>query len=91
MTELTITAKGQITLKRSILDRLGVRPGQMVNAEVMADGSLHITAAKSVVVDPRQLPGAKDHPARGMFFKSGRTPATLADMQEAIEAGACGE
>ena len=27
-TELSITAKGQVTLKRAVLEHLGVRPGQ---------------------------------------------------------------
>ena len=38
MTTLTITAKGQITLRKDILRALGVGPGDKVDVQVMPDG-----------------------------------------------------
>lgn len=40
MTTLTVTAKGQITLKRELLQHLGVQPGQQVEVSLLADGVL---------------------------------------------------
>ncbi|TSE20170.1 transcriptional regulator, AbrB family [Tepidimonas alkaliphilus] len=40
MGTLTVTAKGQITLPRRWLQRLGVTPGQQVEVEPLPDGGL---------------------------------------------------
>jgi bifunctional DNA-binding transcriptional regulator/antitoxin component of YhaV-PrlF toxin-antitoxin module len=40
MTTLTITAKGQITLKQELLRHLNVVPGQKIEAEKLPDGRL---------------------------------------------------
>jgi bifunctional DNA-binding transcriptional regulator/antitoxin component of YhaV-PrlF toxin-antitoxin module len=45
MATLTVTAKGQITLKQELLRHLNVAPGQKVRAEKLADGRLMVTAA----------------------------------------------
>lgn len=45
MTMLTITAKGQITLKRDLLRHLNVVPGQKIEAEKLPDGRLIVRAA----------------------------------------------
>jgi bifunctional DNA-binding transcriptional regulator/antitoxin component of YhaV-PrlF toxin-antitoxin module len=47
MTTLTITAKGQITLKRELLRHLKVMPGEKVHAEKLPDGGVVIHAGKS--------------------------------------------
>ena len=45
MTTLTITAKGQVTLKRDLLKHLGVGPGERVEADKLPDGRLVVRAA----------------------------------------------
>jgi len=45
MTTLTVTAKGQITLKQELLRHMNVAPGQKVKAEKLPDGRLMVTAA----------------------------------------------
>jgi bifunctional DNA-binding transcriptional regulator/antitoxin component of YhaV-PrlF toxin-antitoxin module len=45
MTTLTITAKGQITLKQELLRHLNVVPGQKVEADKLPDGRLVVGAA----------------------------------------------
>lgn len=44
MTALTITTKGQITLRRELLQYLGVSPGQQVEAHKQANGVLILQA-----------------------------------------------
>ena len=45
MTKLTVTAKGQITLKQDLLQHLGVVPGQKIEAEPLSDGRVVVRAA----------------------------------------------
>lgn len=44
MTALTITAKGQITLRRGLLEYLGIAPGQQVEVAKLANGMLALHA-----------------------------------------------
>lgn len=44
MTALTVTSKGQITLRRELLQYLGVAPGQQVEVAKLADGTLALHA-----------------------------------------------
>ena len=46
MATLTVTAKGQITLKQELLRHLNVTPGQKVQAEKLPDGRLIVKAAE---------------------------------------------
>jgi bifunctional DNA-binding transcriptional regulator/antitoxin component of YhaV-PrlF toxin-antitoxin module len=45
MTTLTITAKGQITLKQDLLKHLGVGPGEKIEADKLPDGRIVVRAA----------------------------------------------
>jgi bifunctional DNA-binding transcriptional regulator/antitoxin component of YhaV-PrlF toxin-antitoxin module len=44
MTALTITSKGQITLRRELLQYLGIAPGQQVEIHKQANGVLTLQA-----------------------------------------------
>ena len=46
MSTLTITAKGQVTLRKDVLAHLGLRPGQRLAVEKLPDGRLELHAAK---------------------------------------------
>ncbi len=46
MPTLTVTAKGQITLKQELLRHLNVVPGQKVEVEKLPDGRLSVAPAK---------------------------------------------
>ena len=50
MTALTITAKGQITLRRDLLQYLGIAPGQQVEVHKQANGvlTLQVKAAQGL-------------------------------------------
>ena len=46
MTRLTITAKGQVTLKQELLKHLGVGPGEKIEADELPDGRILVRAAR---------------------------------------------
>ena len=46
MTTLTVTSKGQVTLKKELLQHLGVRPGQKIEVDTLPDGQLAVRAAR---------------------------------------------
>lgn len=46
MPELTVTSKGQITIRKALLDGLGVRPGDKLHVDVRPDGGLVIPPAR---------------------------------------------
>lgn len=43
---LTVTAKGQVTLKRDLLQHLGIKPGERVDLEKLPGGVLRVRAAQ---------------------------------------------
>ncbi len=45
MITLTVTAKGQITLKQDLLRYLGVGPGEKIEADKLPDGRIVVRAA----------------------------------------------
>jgi antitoxin PrlF len=50
-TTLTVTAKGQVTLKKNLLDHLGVKPGDRIIVDLcMPDGAV-IRAASRTDID----------------------------------------
>lgn len=46
MSLLTITAKGQVTLRKEVLTHLGVRPGDKISVEKLPDGLIEVKAAR---------------------------------------------
>ena len=77
--ELTITAKGQFTLRQSVLDHLGVRPGAKVSVSLLPGGKVEILPAST---------GHDIRAVRGRLRRPGQAPVSLEAMQDAIEAGA---
>jgi AbrB family looped-hinge helix DNA binding protein len=47
MSTLTVTAKGQITLRKDLLEHLGVRPGEKVTVEKLPDGRIEMKAVQA--------------------------------------------
>jgi len=82
MTSLAITAKGQVTLKRDLLQHLGIQPGQRLDFEKLPAGELRIKAAK-----PR---GSIDNFIGVLAGKSNKV-ATIEEINDAIAAGWAGE
>lgn len=74
----TLTTKGQVTIPKTIRDKLNLRAGDKLDFRLDADGDLRVAAATAPVTE---LKGMVPRPER---------PATLAEMDEAVRAGAQG-
>jgi AbrB family looped-hinge helix DNA binding protein len=46
MSTLTVTAKGQVTLRKDLLEHLGVHPGEKIAVEKLPDGRIEVKAAR---------------------------------------------
>ncbi|OQW55986.1 MAG: hypothetical protein A4S17_05555 [Proteobacteria bacterium HN_bin10] len=80
MGTLTITAKGQVTLKRDLLEHLGVKPGQKVDVDLLPDGSLKVRAA----------PRGEISAVFGLLDNNG-VNLTIDEMNDVIARGWAGE
>jgi bifunctional DNA-binding transcriptional regulator/antitoxin component of YhaV-PrlF toxin-antitoxin module len=47
MSTLTVTAKGQVTLRKDLLTHLGVEPGGKITVEKFPDGRIEVKAARA--------------------------------------------
>lgn len=80
MPELTVTSKGQITIRKALLDGLGVRPGDKLHVDVRPDGGL--------VIPPARRPKTFADLAGSMVPPTG-VSLTIDEINDAIaEAGA---
>ena len=81
MPALTITAKGQITLKRELLRHLGIAPGQQLQVHKLADGVLALkgTAPHGLEAFASCLP------------PPGTTALSVEDMNAVISQGWAGQ
>ena len=46
MSTLTITAKGQVTLRTDLLKHLGVQPGEKITVDKLPDGGILVKAVR---------------------------------------------
>ncbi len=46
MTTLTVTAKGQVTLRKDLLAHIGIRPGDKMTVEKLPDGRIEAKAVR---------------------------------------------
>ncbi|UVC10617.1 transcriptional regulator [Rhizobium sp. TH2] len=46
MTSLTVTARGQVTLRKDVLQHLGIEPGDKIHVDLLPDGRAEIKAGK---------------------------------------------
>ncbi|MDB5423879.1 MAG: hypothetical protein JWQ29_1295 [Phenylobacterium sp.] len=46
MSTLTVTAKGQVTLRKDLLRHLGVHPGEKITVDKLPDGRIVVKAAR---------------------------------------------
>ncbi len=81
MTTLTVTAKGQVTLKKELLQHLGVKPGQKIEVDALPDGELSVKAAPS---------GGTWKEIYGLLAGKTDKVATIGEMNEAIARGWAG-
>lgn len=78
MSTLTVTARGQVTFRKDILQHLGVQPGQKIELHKLPGGKVALTAARSK--------GSID---KFIGLLAGRTSkvATLEEIEKAAAAG----
>jgi AbrB family looped-hinge helix DNA binding protein len=81
MTTLTITSKGQITLKKEVLRHLGVGPGDMVEVELLPKGQVKVgpVPARGSIQD-----------FVGMFKDKVTRPVSIEEMNQVIADGWAG-
>ena len=82
MTILTVTAKGQVTLRKDLLQHLGVEPGQKIEIDKLPDGRITVQAARTT--------GTVDD-FIGLLAGKSRKVATLDEIDEAIASGWAGK
>jgi bifunctional DNA-binding transcriptional regulator/antitoxin component of YhaV-PrlF toxin-antitoxin module len=77
MSMLTVTAKGQVTLRKDLLKHLGVNPGEKITVDKLPDGRIELKAA---------LPTGKIPDAFG-FLKRKDAPSLSIEKMNRIAAG----
>lgn len=77
MGTLKITAKGQVTLRKDILEHLGVGPGQQIDVEKLPDGRIEVRAA----------PTGEISAVFGLLKKKGGPVLTVDQMNEIARRG----
>jgi antitoxin PrlF len=82
MASQAVTAKGQITLKRDLLQHLGIRPGERVDLEKMPGGELRLRAARTTGTVDGFL---------GVLAGKTKKIGTLEEINEAAASGWAGE
>jgi bifunctional DNA-binding transcriptional regulator/antitoxin component of YhaV-PrlF toxin-antitoxin module len=83
MSTLTVTAKGQVTLRKDLLEHLGVQPGAKIAVEKLPDGRIEVKAAR---------PAGKISDVFGQLKtkRKGRT-LSIEDMNKIIARGWAGK
>jgi len=46
MTTLTVTARGQVTFRKNVLQHLGIKPGDKIELDLLPDGRVALKAAR---------------------------------------------
>ena len=82
MTSPAITAKGQVALKRELLQHMGIKPGERVNIEKLPDGGLRLQVMR---------PAGTIDGFIGLLAGKTAKVATIEEINEAAQAGWAGE
>ena len=78
---LTVTSKGQVTLRKDVLNHLGIQPGDRLEVDLLADGKLQLRAKSGKPID--RLFGSLKRP--------GQPKLSIEEMNEVIAAGWAGK
>ena len=76
MTTLTVTARGQVTFRKEVLQHLGIRPGDKIELDLLPDGRGTIRAARPA--------GAIDGFV-GLLAGRTKKVASIEEINEAVE------
>ena len=78
---LTVTAKGQITLRKTVLEHLGVRPGDKVDVDLLKDRRMQVRAKRGKPVAT----------IFGMLARPSTPRRSVEELNDAAAAGWAGE
>jgi AbrB family looped-hinge helix DNA binding protein len=82
MTTLTITAKGQVTLRKDVLEHLGVHPGEKITVNKLPNGRIEVQAAR---------PTGRIADAFGFLKRQGRPSLSIEEMNKIAARGWTGK
>jgi len=82
MTTLTVTARGQVTFRRDVLQHLGIRPGEKIELDKLPDGRVTLRAARPAGVIDGFI---------GLLAGKTSKLATLDEINDAAAAGWAGQ
>ena len=82
MSTLTVTAKGQITLRKDLLDHLGVQAGSKIVVDKLPDGRILVKAAR---------PTGKISDVFGLLKRKNGPSLSIEEMNEIAARGWAGK
>jgi bifunctional DNA-binding transcriptional regulator/antitoxin component of YhaV-PrlF toxin-antitoxin module len=82
MATLTVTARGQVTFRKKVMEHLGVKPGGKVEIDLLPDGRGIIRAAR---------PAGKIQNFFGVLAGKTKKVATIEEINEAAARGWAGK
>jgi bifunctional DNA-binding transcriptional regulator/antitoxin component of YhaV-PrlF toxin-antitoxin module len=82
MTTLTVTARGQVTFRKDVLQHLGVRPGEKIELQKLPDGRVALKAAR---------PAGTIDGFVGLLAGKSKKVATIEEIDDAAAAGWAGK
>jgi AbrB family looped-hinge helix DNA binding protein len=82
MSTLTVTAKGQVTLHKNLLEHLGVHPGEKLTVDKLPDGRIEMKAVR---------PTAKISDAFGFLKKTDGPSLSIEEMNKIAARGWAGK
>lgn len=80
--KLTVTSKGQVTLRKDVLRHLGVKPGDKIELDILPEGRAELRAAKKK---------GSIEAFFGSLHRPGTKPLTIEEINEVIQKGWAGE
>ena len=78
---VTVTAKGQVTLRKEVLKHLGAKPGDRLDVELLPSGR----------IEARAKPARPVSSVFGMLKRPGERARTIEEITDATEAGWAGD
>lgn len=82
MSTLTVTAKGQVTLRKDLLKHLGINPGEKITVDKLPDGRIEVKAAR---------PMGKISDAFGFLKRKNGPSLSIEEMNEIAARGWAGK
>jgi bifunctional DNA-binding transcriptional regulator/antitoxin component of YhaV-PrlF toxin-antitoxin module len=82
MTTLTVTARGQVTFRKKVLQHLGIKPGEKIALDLLPDGRGMIRAAR---------PMGRIQDFFGVLAGKTKKVATIEEMNDAAARGWAGK